>query len=496
MEMVFIRLHRQQCQSMLLTTLGYESLCLFLDLSCQDTTVVRAVSRPGDRRLRSGSTWFSPLARLFHPWYHPTMKTIRVYRLENLSTSQLSRLKAAQMEAAHVWNCCMDRHKQARLEHTPWPGRQELQKATKGRFALHSQSIQMIVHTFLANVETTRQLRKTHPQMKMKYPWRTKRFYPVSWPAQAVSKPHGRLVLPMGKGRQSLVLPLDLPEKSGACTLVWNRGFELHVCVEIPCDEDAPGEKQATVDLGEIHLAAVTTNTEQALIVTGRGIRSLKRQRHKQLGQISKKQSRCKKYSRRWKKLQRAKNKVCKRAERRIGDQRHKATRQVITFCKENKVGTLFIGNPHGVRNRNNGRHHNQRMSGWEYGKDIDYLTHKAKQAHISCFTGSERGTSSRCPCCGHKHKPKGRNWACRACGFTGHRDLVGSVNMHKMAFGTPVMFPRSVTYLRPESLRSSSRADTPQRCLSQSLAQPRIVDTVSSEIGHPGDGAQKPVNL
>src|SRR5579883_2098517 len=40
-------------------------------------------------------------------------------------------------------------------------------------------------------------------------------------------------------------------------------------------------------------------------------------------------------------------------------------------------------------------------MAQWEYGCDIDYLTHKAKQARISCSTGSERGTSSRGPCCG-----------------------------------------------------------------------------------------------
>src|SRR5713226_9288987 len=239
------------------------------------------------------------------------------------------------------------------------------------------------------------------------------------------------------------------------------------------------------------HLAAVTTNTNKAMIVTGRGIRSLKRQRTMHLRKITKKQAHCQKYSRRWKKLQRAKNQLSRRAERRIRDMRHKATRQVIDFCIEYEVGSLFIGNPHGVRNRDCGRHHNQRMSLWEYGKDIDYLTHKAKQAHISCFTGSERGTSNQCPRCGHRHKPKNRNWVCRACGFTGHRDLVGSVNMHKLAYGTPVMFPRSVTYLRPGSSRRSSRADTPQCCLSKSLVQPRIADTVSSEIGHTSDVTQ-----
>ena len=343
------------------------------------------------------------------------MKTVKIYQLNHLSHTQFQRCKAAQMEAAHVWNACMETHKAARIGHAKWPGRDELQKATKGRFALHSQSVQMVVAAFLANIKTTQELRQTHPKMRMKYPWRTKRFYPVKWPAQAVSREHGRVVLPMGKDRPSLVLALSLPENSGACSLVWNNGFELHVVVEIPQASDSPGTVQATVDLGEIHLAAVTTNTGAALIVTGRGIRSLKHLRSKQLGKIAKKQSRCKKYSRRWKKLQRARNKQCRRAERRIGDSRHKATRKVIDFCVENRVGTLFIGNPDGVRKKDNGHYHNQRMSLWEYGKDIDYLTHKSKVAHIMSFTGSERGTSSRCPVCGHKHKPKGRNWECRA---------------------------------------------------------------------------------
>ena len=43
----------------------------------------------------------------------------------------------------------------------------------------------------------------------------------------------------MGRGNPSLVLPLYLPENSGACTLVWNHGFELHVCVEVPQAEQA-----------------------------------------------------------------------------------------------------------------------------------------------------------------------------------------------------------------------------------------------------------------
>lgn len=372
------------------------------------------------------------------------------------------RLKAAQMEAAQVWNCCCELHKAARTTHSTWPGQNELQQATKGCFALHSQSVQMVVHAFLANIETTRTLRATHPKMRMKYPWKIKRFYPVHWPAQAVSRERGRVVLSMGRGRASIVLPLNLPETSGACTLVWNNGFELHVVIEVPQAEYAPGANQATVDLGEIHLAAVTTNTGAALVVSGRSIRSLKRQRHMRHRALAKKQARCQKHSRRWRKLQHARTKMAGRIERRVRDLRHKATRQVIDFCKTQQVGTLFIGNPHGVRQKDSGRYHNQRMSQWEYGKDIDYLTHKSKQAHIKSFTGSERGTSSQCPVCGHRHKPKGRAWACKQCGFTGHRDVVGSVNMHPLAYDQQVTFPRSVTYLRPGLSSRSSRAGTP----------------------------------
>jgi putative transposase len=421
------------------------------------------------------------------------MNTVRVYQLNHRAPALSQRLKEAQMEAARVWNLCMELHKEARMTHARWPSRRELEQATKGKFALNAQAVQQITHTFLANIETTRKIHREHPELRMKYPWRIKRFYPVKWPAQAVHKEPGRVVLPMGRGRPSLVLAITLPEHAGACTLVWKRGFELHVCIEVPQTEEVPGTAQATVDLGEIQLAAVTTNMGAALIVTGRGIRSLKRQRSKQLGQLATKQSRCKRHSCRWKKLQRAKTKVSKRAEQRIRDVRHKATRAVIDFCVGHQVGTLFIGNPRGVRNRNMGRHHNQRMSLWEYGKDIDYLTHKSIQARISCFTGSERGTSSRCPCCGHRHKPRGRTWACRACGFIGHRDLVGSINMHHDAFGTHPKFPRSFTYLRPGNPRRSSRADTPQSCLGHPTAQPRITDTISQETGHPVASPRSP---
>src|SRR5260370_39689231 len=169
------------------------------------------------------------------------METVHIYRLQP-NKKMVDVLRDGEMEADKVWNLCVQIQRQARMNHSKWPGRDELQKATKGQFALHSQSVQMVVQAFLANVVTTRKLRQTHPQMKMKYPWRQKRFYPVKWPAQAVSKERGRIVLPLGRGRASLVLPIELPETSRSVTLVWNNGFELHVCIEVKQEEQAPRE--------------------------------------------------------------------------------------------------------------------------------------------------------------------------------------------------------------------------------------------------------------
>ena len=58
-------------------------------------------------------------------------------------------------------------------------------------------------------------------------------------------------------------------------------------------------------------------------------------------------------------------------------------------------------------------------------------------------------------------HKPKGRNWRCPECGFQGHRDVVGGVNMHPLALGQVVPFPNRITYLRPGNLRRGSRPGT-----------------------------------
>lgn len=230
--------------------------------------------------------------------------------------------------------------------------------------------------------------------------------------------------------------------------LVWKDGFQLHLMRPITQTEPpvVPGTARACVDLGEVHQAAVVTDTGEALVISGRATRSQKRLLSKQLARLARKRARCKKGSRRHRKLGRARCKRSTLTDRRVRDLRHKGTRRVIDFCREQGVSTIFVGDPRGVRDKDGDRHHNRRINRWEVGKDLSYLGHKGPLAGMACFTGEERGTSSRCPSCRRRHKPEGRLWRCPRCEFTGHRDVVGAVNMHPLAFHQEVTFPVSVT--------------------------------------------------
>ena len=153
------------------------------------------------------------------------MQTTKIYRLPYQKPEVFERLKAAQLESALVWNECMLAHKQCRVNQTRWLNQTALQKLTKGKYQLHSQSVQLVCQAFVANVDSTKANRRAGIKT-MKYPWRMKKFYPVSWAAQSVKYKDGELTLPMGRGRQSLSIKLKLDFMPGAVSLVWNAASE------------------------------------------------------------------------------------------------------------------------------------------------------------------------------------------------------------------------------------------------------------------------------
>ena len=135
------------------------------------------------------------------------MQKVKIIRLKNLSSQAKNLIFEGQRESACLWNFCIETHKKAREAREKWPTKDHLQKLTKGKsYSLHSQSIQMVIAQFLANIDTACQIKKENKKIRL--PYKEKYFYPLMWPKQAVKIRSNHILLPMGRGRPSLLLPM------------------------------------------------------------------------------------------------------------------------------------------------------------------------------------------------------------------------------------------------------------------------------------------------
>ena len=88
------------------------------------------------------------------------METVTIHSLRGETPQMKSRLRGAQMESARLWNDVKEFHVFRRTTNGEWSTQDDLQKHIKGRYALHSQSIQMVCHQLLANVDATDERRR------------------------------------------------------------------------------------------------------------------------------------------------------------------------------------------------------------------------------------------------------------------------------------------------------------------------------------------------
>lgn len=249
-------------------------------------------------------------------------------------------------------------------------------------------------------------------------------------------------------------LPIDNFLQVG---LVFNRNhnyYNWHITVDdgrIP--EEVPGENTLACDFGEIHPAAVTDG-QIGVVLSARVLRSERQNRNKRLAELSQFQSQFNKGSRRWKKVQRRKNKFLAKQKRIEKDILHKVSRKLVQVAKVRKCGRIAIGD---VRNIGDGKrlHKNaqQAISGWEHGQLRQMIEYKAEEYSIKVDLVSEKYTTKTCPECGQQYKPTGRNYNCPSCGFSGHRDIVGATNILSKALYDDlgkVKYPEKIMYLRP----------------------------------------------
>lgn len=360
-------------------------------------------------------------------------------------------------EAARCWNAVCTVHRLFYARYGIWIGEATIKKFLKGRFRLHSQTVQAIVELYFECCDRTREIRKEEGGA-WRYPYRKKSHFVVTWKKAALKRRGIYLLLSNGRGNEPLIvkLPQRLWESNiHQVQLVWHRtGYWLHVSVEEPPLHKAEGSKPVGADPGEVHVCAFTDGVE-ALVVSGRGLRSLKRLRNKELGKFQKRLSRLSKGSRRWRKTYRAKLCFLEWIDRRIEHLEHAGTAKAVRWCVNHHAGVVYLGDPDGVRDNAQGNRHNQRMGQWTYGRTAELLKYKLRRLGIKLTLVDERGTSGTCPKCGQYSKQHGRVFKCSHCGFSGaHRDVVGASGILDKSvnggFTVNRLLPRSVTYLRP----------------------------------------------
>jgi len=394
-----------------------------------------------------------------------TMKTTFI-----TNSFDLERLFACNRASAQVWNDCLAIAKQYYVEHGKWITKTELQKATKGNYPLHSQSIQAVCHKYLWSRDNTKKA-KDKGVSATRYPYKQKKHYNTKWAKDGINiHENGKIELSLGIHNGKRVKPIvvwvkNVPQgQVKEIELVFDRTLMLCLSYEDGNQgEENHNKNTAAIDLGEIHSIASVCETNQGIIITGRKLRSIKRLRNKKLAQLQRKMSKCKKGSRQWKKYNRAKQYILSKSKAQLTDAVHKTTRNFVDWCAEQQVKHVTVGKVEGVQRETSAKKKknkrkvkaslSQKLSQWQFGKIKDYLEYKLEAKGITLSEINEAYSSQTCPVCTRLKKTAGRVYSCR-CGYQQHRDIHGASNiLSKTLYGR---FQLVVTNVQVKYLRVS----------------------------------------
>ena len=327
-----------------------------------------------------------------------------------------------------------------------WLSDRGLKKYLKFKgYPCHSHSVQAVIDDYCGARRSFFTNHKSNPNAKA--PNKTRKFHTFTWRATGISLKQGlqssieslggKLRLSMGKDRDALWISISKQFHKKIPTevsLVYNRSkkqYEFHgTYTTEPKQTKVKQGSAVAVDMGEIH-PIVAFDGITCEIYNGREHRSKVRYREKCKTNINRKLSRCKRYSKRWKKLKRAKDKRLAALAMQLRDIRHKITSRFVSTCHERKIETIVIGDIKHIRqSMRYGKKANEKLHQWSFSKIREMITYKAKSLGIYVDTQDEAYTSQTCPRCKHRKKPIRRTYYCSKCEWKGHRDFVGASNI------------------------------------------------------------------
>lgn len=375
-------------------------------------------------------------------------KVIKTHKTSFHATRKvLNQLFQCNRISGQIWNDVLTLAQDCHKQTNKWINKKMLHLATKGKYPIHSQSIQGVYEDYLQARENALEARKKG-YLNIRYPWRKKKHFNTKWKKDGYRiYPGGKIELSLGTWEGKRLKPLtlyvkDLPKGTiKEIELVYDRGLKLAISYEDGiAPEENSGSNMAAIDPGEIHSIAAVCENGEGIIITGRKLRSIRRIRNKKQKELQRLMSRCKKGSRQWRKYRRALNYILAKSNAQLTDALHKITRNFVNWCVENQVKEVIHGDVEGVqrntarkkknpKKKQRSRRFNQKLSQWQFGKSYNYLEYKLAAKGTSIKKRDESYTTQTCPVCGRRKKVSGRVYKCH-CGYREHRDIHSSKNI------------------------------------------------------------------
>lgn len=160
------------------------------------------------------------------------------------------------------------------------------------------------------------------------------------------------------------------------------------ICI---CEVKEDNKRYCSIDIGIDNLAAITSNTEgRAFLINGRGLKSVNKFYNKQI-------SHYRELAKRMNNLDFTKRmaRLTMKRNLKINDYLHKASKMVISFCKENDIPTIVVGSNKGWKQGSKlSKVVNQSFVGIPTQRFIEMLQYKAEEAGVSVVLTEESYTS------------------------------------------------------------------------------------------------------
>src|SRR3989441_1273490 len=256
------------------------------------------------------------------------------------------------------------------------------------------------------------------------------------WNNQNWSETQGILTLPVsldGKTQQIQIACADiaLDGLPGILRIKKKRGkWIADITMTIPKPQPVEQDGIMGIDLGiKVPAVAYVSRKGSRFFGNGRNLRHMRRRF----------------YARR-KKLQKAKKaRAVKKSQgkeaRWMKNINHQLSRQIVNHAHEQGVGTIKIESLQGIRKGTTrtsrgakARKNNRMKNSWSYYQLTAFISYKAERLGIKVEQVDPAYTSQECPACSARNKAQDRKYVCAECGWMGHRDMVGAINISRRA--------------------------------------------------------------